>query len=552
MHRSGTSLVTSYLVASGFEPGSSLVPAAPSNPQGFFEHTGFLDWNRRLLDTCTPREGHGHRDWGFTESESFDDGGLAAFEQEAVAFADGLARAGVQVLKDPRATLLLDFWHGVLPDTRYLLLYRNPWDVADSLQRLGAPVFLERPDYAYPLWRLYNRKMLDFYQKHKDRSMLVSVQSLVEQPEIVDQLFQERFGVDLSTKNFDQLLAEQGLRTLPPSDPMVRLFAHTSPETAALLVELDGNADLPRPEAFRQAAVGAGSAAGTKAGVPAGAAVDLSVVIPCFNDGELLVDAIASVERVVACRYEILIVDDGSIDERTLQILAALEQCGYLVLRQPDNRGLSAARNRGFEEARGKYLLPLDADNRLLPGFVEVAIEELETRSGLGIVYGDRVEFGLRQGRVPVGDFDLPELLRSNYIDACALLRKEVWQTIGGYDEDLPAWEDWDFWIRAAEQRWEFEHLDIPAFDYRVRPGSLATIVDDETNREAILRHVISEHRATFDQHLFSELPPLVQFWFGLIERERAEFEARSAELERQLDALRGAAGPGTSGKSEA
>jgi glycosyltransferase involved in cell wall biosynthesis len=73
------------------------------------------------------------------------------------------------------------------------------------------------------------------------------------------------------------------------------------------------------------------------------------VVLPCFDDGELLVDAIASVERVVRCSFEILIVDDGSSAERTLHILEALDQSGYRVIRRSENRGLSAARNRGMQ-----------------------------------------------------------------------------------------------------------------------------------------------------------------------------------------------------------
>jgi hypothetical protein len=154
---------------------------------------------------------------------------------------------GKRLLKDPRATLLLDFWDSVLPQARYVLLYRSPWDVADSMQRLGAHVFLDNPEYAYRIWRLYNRRMLDFHERCGERSVLVRLQALLEAPARFDLLLAERLDVDLSAATFADLLAEDGLRTLSPNDPLVRLFECTSADTAALLDQLDERADLPAP-----------------------------------------------------------------------------------------------------------------------------------------------------------------------------------------------------------------------------------------------------------------------------------------------------------------
>lgn len=104
----------------------------------------------------------------------------------------------------------------------------------------------------------------------------------------------------------------------------------------------------------------------------------LSVIIPCHDDGDNLVEAVASVERN-APAAELIIVNDGSTQPRTIEVLAALRDAGdrvrvsHRVIGQP-HCGLSAARNAGIAAATSDYLLPLDADNRLLPGFAAEAV----------------------------------------------------------------------------------------------------------------------------------------------------------------------------------
>src|SRR5262249_43902634 len=142
-----------------------------------------------------------------------------------------------------------------------------------------------------------------------------------------------------------------------------------------------------------------------------------------------------------------------------------------------ENRGLTAARNRGFELATGPYVLPLDSDNRLRAGYLEAAARVLDEDPGTGVVYGDRFELGLRSGAVQVPAFDLDTLLTGNFIDACAVIRKRLWAECGGFDRaaPLPGWEDWQLWISAAERGWGFHHLPGVMFEYRVRPGSMSS-----------------------------------------------------------------------------
>jgi glycosyltransferase involved in cell wall biosynthesis len=95
----------------------------------------------------------------------------------------------------------------------------------------------------------------------------------------------------------------------------------------------------------------------------------------------------------------------------------------------------------------------------------------LDADPAAGVVYGDRREFGARNGDVIVPEFDLPRMLSSNYIDACAVVRRQVWSE-AGYDVALDVWEDWDFWLGAAARGWRFVRIPRPTFEYRVRLDS--------------------------------------------------------------------------------
>lgn len=218
----------------------------------------------------------------------------------------------------------------------------------------------------------------------------------------------------------------------------------------------------------------------------------VSVVIPCFNDGKFLPEAVASVTDLRRDDVELVVVDDGSTDEHTLGALDRLRARGVCVLRQ-ENRGLAAARNAGVRAARAELILPLDSDNRIREPYLTTAVSMLAEDPRAGIVYGDAEYFGERTGPWRVAEFDLVRLANGNFIDACALYRKTVWESVGGYDETMPAmgWEDWDFWLRAAQHGWGFRHLHTVAFDYRVRSGSM--LATTNRHQEAILRHIFSK-----------------------------------------------------------
>jgi len=236
----------------------------------------------------------------------------------------------------------------------------------------------------------------------------------------------------------------------------------------------------------------------------------VSIVIPCFNHGAMLREALASLEEVRNENLlEVIIVDDGSSDAETIRILKEVAEAGYKVVSQP-NGGLGAARNAGIRRAKGEFILPLDSDNRLRRAYLEQGVSLLKQNPSLGVIYTDAEYFGEKTGRWQVQEFDLLSLIRMNFIDACALYRKALWEGVGGYDEQMP-WmglEDWDFWLRVACHGGSFFHLPAVGFDYRVRSDSeiVKTIgFDARVAREAVNLVEASPRLAKLIDYIFNK-----------------------------------------------
>lgn len=201
----------------------------------------------------------------------------------------------------------------------------------------------------------------------------------------------------------------------------------------------------------------------------------LSIIIPCYNHGKYIQETLDSIEDAKdKYTVEVIIVNDGSTDEYTIAKLNDLEKQGWFVLNQL-NSGLAKARNNGIKLAKGKYILPLDSDNKVLKPYLNEAINILEKNDYLDIVYGNAIYFGEKTGEWLVGEYNLLKLFPSNYIDACAIYRKFVWEKTGGYDENMPKMgvEDWDFWLNSSFAGFSFFYLEKNCFCYRVLNDSM-------------------------------------------------------------------------------
>lgn len=486
MHRSGTSLVAGLLQNLGISMGCNLVPADRANPLGYFEDWDIVAFHQRLFRECLGYFRDGHADWGWTPSRLINCNDARRLTHEALRLIDQRKHCERQWgFKDPRTTVLLDFWYALLPSPVVVGVYREPCSVADSMQRLGEDVFLRNPNYARKIWTFYNKRLLDFAIRHRERCILLNADALGSTLESLPRLLKQRFDLSLNSVDLRRHFVPELLQSKNDTSTLIRLSRRVWPECAAIYDQLEAIADVPsggnviaEPFTFRPR-------------TPNG---ELSIVLPTHNDATLLVEALASVEACAADHHEILVLDDGTTDHESLRILNQLRQAGQPVHRQAQT-GLSSARNTLISTACGRLILPVDADNRLRKGFVIEALEAFRRDPDLGVVYGDRQLFGLRTDHIRVPELSLAQLVNINTIDACAMFKRELWCAVDGYDTSLTlGYEDWEFWLHACKLRWRFQHLPIIALDYRVRPDSLLTKSDSPEGHRQFRRLLWSKH----------------------------------------------------------
>jgi hypothetical protein len=175
MHRSGTSLVASLLESAGVHMGDELVGPARGNERGHFEDMDLLAFHAHWLAAFS------------IGKEGFTDRPLPELPESARGMARTIlnTRAGHGRLwgwKEPRTTLFLDFWFELAPQAKFVMMFRKPWEVADSLFRRGEKIFLERPEYAFRVWARYNEAVLDFTRRNPDRCFVLEVSRLAADP----------------------------------------------------------------------------------------------------------------------------------------------------------------------------------------------------------------------------------------------------------------------------------------------------------------------------------------------------------------------------------
>ncbi|MGG8494839.1 glycosyltransferase family 2 protein [Tenacibaculum sp. TC6] len=192
----------------------------------------------------------------------------------------------------------------------------------------------------------------------------------------------------------------------------------------------------------------------------------LSIIIPVYNTSKIFLDeCLESLNHIPSIPHEIIIVNDGSKEVETLNYLKSIEKKYQLI--HKENGGLGSARNTGIKEAKGKYIFPLDSDDVLNEDF-KIFIEYLNKNEQVDILYGDLHHFGDEDLIKKYPEYDkLTLLFYKNIIQACSFFKKEAWEKVGGYDESLKTFEDYDFWIKCGINDLKFKHIPYCAYRYR-------------------------------------------------------------------------------------
>lgn len=227
----------------------------------------------------------------------------------------------------------------------------------------------------------------------------------------------------------------------------------------------------------------------------------ISVVTPTYNRPELLINSVNSVLSQTYSDFELIVIDDCSSDN-TPGVLKGFRDERLKVIRNSSNKGIAAVRNIGVTSSQGKYIAFLDDDDEWLPDKLEKQIRIMENSpESLGCVYSGCLTTGPDGSEIVSTSIPryrnkvLNELLLENFITtSTTLVKKSSIEKAGLFDEDIPYGEDYDMWIRIAED-FEFDFAPEPLTKYRIHPNSITRNYAKVING---IEKILSKHRSLF------------------------------------------------------
>jgi glycosyltransferase involved in cell wall biosynthesis len=227
----------------------------------------------------------------------------------------------------------------------------------------------------------------------------------------------------------------------------------------------------------------------------------VSVIVPCYNQGKYLEEAIDSVINQTYSNWECIIINDGSTDETEEIALKLVAKDGRINYYTKPNGGLSSTRNFGVDKSIGTYILPLDADDKIHATYIEKAVTVFQD-SDVKVVYCEAERFDAGEGK-----FEFPEYSRSllayyNLIICSGLYKKEDFIDAGGYNINMKfGWEDWDFWISMLKNGGNVFRIPEILFYYRIKEKSMLSDLTSGGNQQKMQMQVYLNHSDFFDEY---------------------------------------------------
>lgn len=228
----------------------------------------------------------------------------------------------------------------------------------------------------------------------------------------------------------------------------------------------------------------------------------VSVIMPCYNDGKYINEAIESIKKQTYTNWELIIIDDGSDEEDTINIINKINDARIKVLHTSHLRP-AGARNHGIEHADGKYILPVDSDDQIDPTYMEKAVRIIESDSKIGVVYCEADLFGEKSGKWELPEYSFDKMLLDNVVFVTALFYRSDWEKIGGFNTNMKAgMEDYDFWLGILALGKTIYQIPEILFHYRIKPVSRTTgFQSDCTQMQQVYRQIYDNHKDFYVEH---------------------------------------------------
>ncbi len=215
----------------------------------------------------------------------------------------------------------------------------------------------------------------------------------------------------------------------------------------------------------------------------------VSIITTCYNDGEYLQECINSVKSQTYSNIEYIIIDDGSTDKFTLDLLETLKFDNKIKLISTINQGVCKARNQGFMESAGLFLLALDSDDLISPQFIELSVNQLLEDDSVKLVATNYNFFGRINRTVKLEEYSIEKLMGHNLFVVSTMFRRKDFDSVGGFNSNMKeGLEDWDFWLSIMKNGGDVKYIEGVNFFYRIKPKIKSRNISSAVKNHEILR----------------------------------------------------------------
>jgi glycosyltransferase involved in cell wall biosynthesis len=228
----------------------------------------------------------------------------------------------------------------------------------------------------------------------------------------------------------------------------------------------------------------------------------VSIIVPCYNHGIYLTECFESVLKQTHKNWECIIIDNGSTDNTKQVAESFIKKDARFKYIYNSEKGVSLARNTGIKNSIGKYILPLDADDKIASLYIEKAVEILEKNEDVKLVYCDAKLFGTVNKDWILPEYSIKNMLIENIIFCSAVFKRKDFDATKGYNEQMvEGFEDWDFWLTLLKDNGKVFKLPETYFFYRVKESSRNHDLDIQKQKKLRLQ-IYQNHKKLYNSVL--------------------------------------------------
>lgn len=238
----------------------------------------------------------------------------------------------------------------------------------------------------------------------------------------------------------------------------------------------------------------------------------VSIIIPFHNLGRYLPDTIKSCINQSYPHLEIIVINDGTDEPYSIMVLNKMKQLYKERVKFIDqrNRGVSAARNNGIKASSGDYVCCLDADDKIEPDYIKKAIVGFSCDEKPDIVTCWIRLIGERHEILKIFDFNPVKVLAFGGIPLSSVIKKTVWEKVGGYGQYMDGYEDWEFWVKAISHGFKWKLIEEPLIIYRQRKKSMVTFSNKK--RYQLIEKIIDNNQNIYKKYYKQIIIELISY----------------------------------------